>query len=495
MIEVAEHVINIDMATEDVFAFAADLDNTPRWFPGIAKMESADALPPASVGKRYDEVARIPFRGETRIAIEVVESRADRHIAIHADLAPVLPRFDLYCVPREDGSTDVRCRCRARGTTRVAGIATRVMKLVLDRRVPQALRNLKTLLEVAPHMRAVMAREFGAAERSLYLDPNASMPAIGKRDVLVRVAASSVNPIDCMRRAGYGRRLFGLRGAATLPLLLGRDFVGEVVARGAKADRYQTGDLVWGAVDAFRAGAWAEYVAVAQDHVAPRPASLGDIEAASIPYVALTTWAALVGRAGLTSENAAGKNVLVHAGSGGVGSFAIQLLTAWGAQVATTCSTRNVGLVKELGASRVIDYTQERYQDLLRDMDLVFDTLGFDEEGPSLSVLARDAGAQYVSIVHPLVETFDRLGPILGALVSAGTYLSRKFRERRLGRGYHWALFSPNGAALERIGALVDEGRIRPVIDRTFSFDDMIAAHELVESRRARGKVVIRVEE
>ena len=94
-----------------------------------------------------------------------------------------------------------------------------------------------------------------------------------------------------------------------------------------------------------------------------------------------------------------------------------------------------------------------------------------------------------------LVETFDRLGPILGALVSAGTYLSRKFRERRLGRGYHWALFSPNGAALERIGALVDEGRIRPVIDRTFSFDDMIAAHELVESRRARGKVVIRVEE
>lgn len=348
--------------------------------------------------------------------------------------------------------------------------------------------------ELHSKMRAVQLRSFGPAEEVLELIEGASIPELRDGDVLVRVVASSVNPIDCARRAGYGKHILGLRGGTRMPLVLGRDVSGVVEAVGPKATRFKPGDAVWGATDVFRNGTWAEYVAVDESELAPRPERLSHTEAASLPYVALTTWAALVGRAGLTQENAAGKRVLVHAGAGGVGTFAIQLLACWGAQVATTCSSRNADLVKSLGADEVIDYGVQSYSELLRDYDVVYDTLGFEAEAPSLSVLKEHGGAQYVSIVHPLMPLTDRLGVLAGGLVAGATLLERKLRQRiGHGRGYHWSLFAPNREALEKIGDWVDQGRIRAVIDRVYPLAEIADANLHVESRRARGKVVLEV--
>ena len=341
-------------------------------------------------------------------------------------------------------------------------------------------------------MRAIELHRFGAPDEALRLNEAFPMPTLRNRDLLVRVVASSVNPIDCARRAGYGRKILGMRGGATLPLVLGRDVSGVVEAVGPEVTRFRAGDEIWAGADVFRNGCWAEYVALDEEQAAAKPTQLSHEEAASIPYVALTTWAALVGGAGLDPAGAAGKRILVHAGAGGVGSFAIQLLVAWGAHVATTCSTRNVGLVKRLGAHEVIDYTQQDYADVLRDYDMVYDTLGFEAEAPSLSVLKQNAGAQYASIVHPLMPLTDRYGLPVGALVAGATFARRKLTQRlRYGRGYHWSLFSPNGAALEQIGKLAEEGRIHAVIDRVLPLEEIAAANEHVESRRAQGKVVL----
>ncbi|NWH07689.1 MAG: zinc-binding dehydrogenase [Alphaproteobacteria bacterium] len=334
--------------------------------------------------------------------------------------------------------------------------------------------------------------EYGGVE-VLRLNPSLPDPVPADDEILIRIHATSVNPIDAVRRMGYGRRVFKLLGAK-MPLILGHDASGVVVKTGRNVTRFKAGDAVWIAPDAFRDGTYAEYVAVREREVAMKPQNLTHEEAASIPYVALTTWAALVGTGAIEPGKAAGKTVLVHAGSGGIGSFAIQLLKAWGANVATTCGPGNVEFCRSLGADRVIDYSREDFAKELKDIDVVFDTLGYlaGVEKGSLRVLRRGAGAHYVSIVNPLLPWIDEGGFILGGARVALTLLGMKIWMRLWkGARYSWAHFSTSGAVLEEIRTLVEAGKVRPVVQTVMDLSDVAKAHTAIESRRTRGKIVL----
>lgn len=344
-------------------------------------------------------------------------------------------------------------------------------------------------------MRAVEISEYGEPG-VLRLNPHAPDPVPADDEVLIRIHATAVNLVDAARRAGYGRHLFDRGGRARMPLILGHDASGVVAAVGAKVTRFAVGDEVWSAPDAFRNGTYAELVAVREREVARKPRNLTHPQAAALPYVALTAWSALVRGKAVVPGQAQDVKVLVHAGSGGVGSFAIQLLKAWGATVATTCSTANVALCRSLGADVVIDYTCQDYAKELSNYDVVLDTLGYleDAEGPSLSTLKRGRGAVYISLVNPMLPMIDRLGLAPGLLAAFGILLGRKVWQGLVhDRRYVWAHFTPDGAALEVIRDLVENGQIRPIVQSVLPLEDVVTAHELIATRRVRGKLVLEV--
>ena len=343
-------------------------------------------------------------------------------------------------------------------------------------------------------VRAVHIDRYGSAPNALRVVDDAQPPRPGPGEVLVRVVAASINPIDCWRRRGYGRGLFEPLGAAVFPIVPGRDCAGVVEAVGPGARRFKPGDAVWSAPDPFRDGTHAEYVAICEDEVEPKPPDLSFEEAAALPYAALTAWQALVVQGGLDADTAPGRRVLVHAGAGGIGSFSIQLLKAWGAWVATTCSTRNLDLVTGLGADRAIDYTRQDFDRALSDMDLVLDTLGGAVQRRSLGVLKRHADAKLVTLVSPALPLTDRFGLAGGAAAAVAALTAARVSTRlRGGRQFRWAFFRADGDALAAIGRLVEAGRIRPVIDRVYPLDEVVAAHRHSEGRHARGKIVLRV--
>ena len=207
------------------------------------------------------------------------------------------------------------------------------------------------------------------------------MPAIGPHDVLIKVHAASINPVDYKIRDGDLKVILPLK----FPLILGNDCSGEVEKIGTDVRAFKPGDAVYARVDKDRIGTFAEYAVAAESSIALKPINLSYIEAASIPLVGLTAWQALIDIGKLTS----GGKVLIHAGSGGVGSFAIQLAKHWGATVATTASARNADLLKQLGADIVIDYKTQRFEEMLSDYDLVFDTQAGETQQRSFSVLKR----------------------------------------------------------------------------------------------------------
>lgn len=342
-------------------------------------------------------------------------------------------------------------------------------------------------------MKAIEINEYGSADVLLYKEDSLK-PQIGDYEILVRNKASSVNPVDTLKREGYGYPVFEKKRRQKFPWILGNDTAGIVVEVGAKVTMFNVGDEIYGTSGLDRQGTWAEYSAIAEEYAAIKPNNLTFEEAGAIPYVALTTWAALVDNAKLTPTNAIGKRVLVHAGSGGVGTFAIQLLKAWGCYVATTCSTRNIELVKSLGADEVIDYTQDDFSRILSNFDLVYDTLGHKREGneeKSIAILKRNSNAAYVSIVHPMLSYITDNGLFLGFLKSGATLLNKKFKNR--GIKYHWSLFKPNGKALEQVRQYIESGKIKAVVEKNYAMNEMAEAHKYIATGRARGKVVITI--
>ena len=307
-------------------------------------------------------------------------------------------------------------------------------------------------------MKAVQIQGFG--DRSALELNSIAIPTPAENEVLIKVKSASVNPVDWKIREGYLQPLLN----HPLPLTLGWDVSGEVVAIGEKVSTLKVGDAVYSRPDIAKSGSYAEYQTVAADEVALKPASLSWQEAAGVPLAALTAWQALYE----TAKLEAGERVLIHAGSGAVGQFAIQLAKLRGAYVYTTTSARNTDLVMSLGADQSIDYREEDFSEL-RDIDVVFDTIGAETQANSWQTLKQ--GGRLVSITQdPDAEIATQHG------VTA-----------------YFCFVQPNREQLEQLAEIADAGQLKVNIDSEFDLDQVAAAHERSETGRAQGKIIINV--
>ncbi|WP_310118376.1 NADP-dependent oxidoreductase [Paraburkholderia terricola] len=311
------------------------------------------------------------------------------------------------------------------------------------------------------------------------------VPELREDDVLIQIHAAGVNPLDSKIRDGEFKLLLPYR----LPLILGHDLAGVVVRVGPRVRRFKPGDEVFARPHKDRIGTFAEFIAVKEDGVALKPTSLSMEEAASIPLVGLTAWQALIEKGQL----AKGQKVLIHAGSGGVGTFAIQLAKHVGATVATTASAANAEWLKQLGADIVIDYKKDDFAAILKDYDVVLDTQGGNTLEKSLRVLKP--GGKLIGIAGPPDPDFAKEIDASLFLKTAMRFLSYRIRKaaKRHDVSYSFLFMRANGEQLGQIAALVDAGAIKPVIDRVFPFESTNEALAYVEKGRVKGKVVVKM--
>lgn len=330
-------------------------------------------------------------------------------------------------------------------------------------------------------MKAFLIDRYGKKETG-HID-DVPTPALRDDDVLVRVHAASVNALDTRIRTGEFKVILPYR----LPLVLGNDLAGTVERVGAGVHEFKPGDEVYARVEDDRIGTFAEFVAVKAASVARKPGNLDMVEAASLPLVALTAWQALVE----TARVKPGQKVFIQAGSGGVGTVAIQLAKHLGAFVATTTSTANVAWVKDLGADVVIDYRQQDFATELRDYDVVLNSLGKDELFRSLQILRP--GGHLISISGPPTPAFATARGLAWPVKQVMRLLSHRIRSKARQRGvdYTFLFMRADGDQLGEITALVESDALRPVIDRVFPFQQTESALAYVESGRTKGKVVI----
>jgi alcohol dehydrogenase len=310
-------------------------------------------------------------------------------------------------------------------------------------------------------------------------------PTLRDDEVLVQVHAAGVNLVDSKIRDGEFKLILPYK----LPIVLGHDVAGVVTQVGPQVRQFKVGDEVYARPDDFRIGSFAEFIPVKEASLAHKPGNLTMEEAASIPLVALTAWQALVERANLKD----GQKVFIQAGSGGVGTFAIQLAKHLGATVATTTSAANVALVKSLGADVVIDYKTQDFEQVLRDYDVVLNSQDGKTLDKSLRVLKR--GGKLISISGPPDPAFGReIGsPAFVRLVMRLLSWSVRRKASRLGVHFSFLFMKANGKQLGEITRLFEAGVIRPVMDRVFPFEQTNDAMAYVEAGRAKGKVVVKV--
>jgi alcohol dehydrogenase len=314
---------------------------------------------------------------------------------------------------------------------------------------------------------------------------NMPVPEPREDDVLIQIHAAGVNPLDSKIRDGEFKLILPYR----LPLILGNDLAGVVVRVGSRVRQFKPGDEVYARPHKDRIGTFAEFIAVKEDGVALKPKALTMEEAASIPLVGLTAWQALIEKGQLKK----GQKVLIHAGSGGVGTFAIQLAKHVGATVATTASAGNAELVKRLGADIVIDYKKDDFTVILKDYDVVLDTQGGNTLEKSLRVLKP--GGKLIGIAGPPDPDFAKELGASWFLKTAMRFLSYRIRKaaKRHGVSYSFVFMRADGGQLSQIATLIDAGAIRPVIDRVFPFESTNEALAYVETGRVKGKVVITI--
>jgi len=308
-----------------------------------------------------------------------------------------------------------------------------------------------------PMMKAVVAHEYGAPEVLKFEE--VPRPEPKEDEVLVRVIASGVNPADPLTLSGKYAREFGTH----LPLIPGYDIAGVVEKTGAKVTNLKAGDAVYG-YPTF-GGGWAEYITVKQWEVAAKPKTLNFAEAAAVPMGALTAWQALVD----TAQLHPGQTILVHGGSGGVGSFAVQIAKARGARVIATASTANQDLLKQLGADVAIDYTKTRFEDVAKDVDAVLDPVGKETLARSYGVVKK-GGIVMSLVARPDPVELEKRG-IRGAAISV----------------------HPDAEDLAEIARLIDAGKIKPVVTEVLPLSEAIAAQRQAETHHTRGKLVLRI--
>ncbi|WP_373849109.1 NADP-dependent oxidoreductase [Delftia acidovorans] len=332
-------------------------------------------------------------------------------------------------------------------------------------------------------MKAFILESYGA-NRALQL-ADVPEPQLRDDEVLVQVHAAGVNQLDSKIKDGQFKLILPYR----LPLILGHDVAGVVVKAGPRVRQFRPGDEVYARTDDFRIGTFAEFVPVKESSLAPKPKGLTMEEAASLPLVGLTAWQALVETAKLSK----GQKVFIQAGSGGVGTCAVQLARHLGATVATTTSAANFELVRSLGADVVIDYRTQDFEDVLHDYDVVLNSQDGKTLGKSLRVLK--GGAKLISISGPPDPAFGRniAAPAFVRLVMR--LLSSGIRRRARGRGidYSFLFMRANGGQLRDITRLIEAGAIRPVVDKVFAFESTNEALAYSEAGHAKGKVVIKI--
>ncbi len=310
-------------------------------------------------------------------------------------------------------------------------------------------------------MKAVRIHTQGGPETLVYED--APRPTPLTNEVLIRVRAASVNPVDWKIRDGYGKEIFNHQ----MPLILGWDVAGTIEAVGPEVDKFKLGDPVYGYTSLLRDGAYAEFAIAKQEEIALKPASLDFVEAAAVPVAALTAWQAMFDTANL-EEN---QKVLIHAASGGVGSIAVQLAKAKGVYVIGTSSARNADFVRELGVDEFIDYQATQFETVVHDVDVVLDTIGGDTQVRSFGVLRKDGFL--VSIVEPPSEELAAQHGVRSKMVGV----------------------LPNGTQLREIAALIDSGKVKPFVETVLPLSEARQAHEMSKSGRTRGKIVLQVVE
>lgn len=310
-------------------------------------------------------------------------------------------------------------------------------------------------------------------------------PVIKPDELLVEVHAAGLNPIDNMITTGTFKPVLKLQ----LPATMGSDLAGVVIQVGNAVTRFKVGDAVFASVFDLGRGAIAELAAVPENAAALKPANLDFVQAASIPMVGLTSWQALKERADLQP----GQNVFIPAGSGGIGTFAIQLAKHLGANVATTTSTGNIPLVRSLGADQIVDYKKQPFEQVLHGYDVVLGTTRGDTLEKAVGILKP--GGNIVSLVGPLDKAFAQARQMNFFFTLVFGLMSRKIM--RLARknkvAYSFLFVRASGTQLGKIGELLENGQIKPVIDRVFPFEQAREGLEYLGQGRAKGKVVIQI--
>ena len=308
-------------------------------------------------------------------------------------------------------------------------------------------------------VKAIRIHRYGGPEVLQYEDAPRPVPQAG--EVLVRVKAAGVNPIDWKVREGHMKDFWPHK----FPLILGWDLSGVVEEAGPDVSRFKIGDEVYSIPDPTRDGAYADYIVVREPELAFKPNSLHHIRAAAVPLAALTAWQSLFD----TAQLQPGQRVLIHAGGGGVGHLAVQLAKWKGAYVFATASTKNLDLLRKLGVDEPIDYTQQRFEDVARNIDIVLDTMGGETQERSWSVLKKEGNL--VSLVQPPSEEKAKELGVRAAIIGA----------------------QPSGQQLAEIAKIIDSGKLVPIIDRILPLSEARRAHELSRSGHTRGKIALRV--
>jgi len=310
-----------------------------------------------------------------------------------------------------------------------------------------------------PMMKAIVVHEYGGPEVLKY--EAVARPEPKEDQILVRVIAAGVNPVDEAVRSQKFAQFFHIK----LPAIPGYDIAGLVEKTGAKITKFKTGDPVYAYIALDKGGGYAEYAAATEKEASAKPQSLNYVEAAAVPLVAETAWQALID----TAKLSAGQTVLIHGGSGGVGSFAIQIAKARGAKVIATASTANQDLLKELGADVAIDYTKTKFEDVAKDVDVVLDSVGKDTLARSYGVVKR-GGFIATLVAQPDQAQLDKHG-IRGAPISV----------------------KPNADELTEITKLIEQKKIKSVVSQVLPLTEAVKAQKQAATHHTRGKIVLKI--
>ncbi|WP_438631203.1 NADP-dependent oxidoreductase [Microbulbifer sp.] len=332
-------------------------------------------------------------------------------------------------------------------------------------------------------MKALILKRYGKSAQLAFAD--IPKPTIKPNEILVQIHAAGLNPVDNMIPTGMYKAVLHFQ----LPATMGSDLAGVVTEVGSSVTRFKPGDAVFASIFDLGTGSFAEFAVVPEDLAAMKPVNLDFVQAASIPMVGLTSWQALKERANIQPS----QKVFIPAGSGGIGTFAIQLAKHFGAKVGTTTSTSNLALVRSLGADEVVDYKKQEFEKVLHNYDMVLGTIKGDTIEKSIDILKP--GSRIVSLVGPLDAAFARVKRLNFVFKLVFGLMSRKIKRLAKKRqvSYSFLFVRPDGAQLSEIGKLLEADQIKPVIDKVFPFEQAKEALAYLAQGRAKGKVVVKI--